>query len=210
MSQTQAALQVSIGQPPTLVNGTLVSSIPSTGQLLATIPPPLSLNCTQTTPPSLAALLAANGSTANLLGCPVGLPYSAAAAYQPFERGEMVYLQAAPNGFIYALVSSLVPNRFTRYSDTFVQGVDPESGGALPPPGLLEPVRGFGKVWRGDPALQTSIGYAVAPEAGETATVQLFERGRAVYLPSRAAVYLLVDDVPSTQTGTWVRVAGSF
>jgi hypothetical protein len=57
-------------------------------------------------------------------------------------------------------------------------GSDPNGVGLSPPPGLQEPVRGFGWVWRtflGGPNSQ--IGWARQEERGICVNVQSFERG---------------------------------
>ena len=83
------------------------------------------------------------------------------------------------------------------------------SGGQTPPPGLVEPIRGFGKVWRNDPALASRLGWALAGEQGVTLTLQSFERGVAVYVPTLNLIYVLADDGPGAPAGSWRSVAGS-
>jgi hypothetical protein len=133
------------------------------------------------------------------------VPAFTPAAWQAFERGFMIYLQGSPS-VIYVVSND---GRFRRFNDTFVSGVDPESGGETPPQGLLEPVRGFGKVWRSNMDVRTLLGWATQPESGDTATVQPFDRGRAVYLPGQGQSYFLIDDA-AQPGGTWRVVSGSF
>ena len=68
------------------------------------------------------------------------------------------------------------------------------SGGETPPAGLVEPVRGFGKVWRENPAVRQALGWATAPENGEQAQVVRFERGVMVFRASAGRVHLLYPD----------------
>ena len=66
------------------------------------------------------------------------------------------------------------------YDDTWVEGkypidIDP---GIVPPPGLVQPKRGFGLVWReqlGGP--KSDIGWALMEETGLCGVIQPFEKG---------------------------------
>jgi hypothetical protein len=62
--------------------------------------------------------------------------------------------------------------RWEGYADTFQEG-DQEWVGFKPPaPDLLEPKRGFGKIWRSLGGPQARIGWATAPERGFPATIR--------------------------------------
>jgi hypothetical protein len=142
------------------------------------------------------------------IGCPLGAPPAAVtylSASQLYERGEMFWL-AGPPAEIIVLYSS---GRYQRFDDTFVSGVDPESGGETPPTGLIEPVRGFGKVWRSYPDVRNGLGWAVTGENAGQATVQAFERGRMISLSQRGLVFILAAD-PGGTAGLWRSVPGSF
>lgn len=88
-------------------------------------------------------------------------------AEQVFENGRMVWVE--PVGLIWVLVASEDdPNQgdWFCYTDTFVDGdaeIDPE---IVPPDDLLQPRRGFGKVWRTVPGVREQLGWAVTPEFG--------------------------------------------
>ena len=168
-------------------------------------PPPAVAACPYPPPGGFGPVYAADPALAAQLGCPVGAPpaaTSSASAYQPFERGAMAWL----GGPIYALLGS---GRFQRYDDTFVPGVDPDSGGETAPPGLVEPVRGFGKVWRSAPDARAGLGWGLTGESGAQATLLRFERGWLVYLPQRGDVLALVED-PGGQAGAWRALPGAF
>ena len=190
-----------IGVPPTEVQ-------PGT-PVLVTLPPPQTTTCVYPPPGNLNAMFASDPTLQALLGCPVGappIPTITQSAWQPFERGFMIYLQGSPSS-IYAITND---GRFRRFDDTFVSGVDPESGGESPPPGLLEPVRGFGKVWRSNADIRALLGWATQAERGDTASLQPFERGRAIFLPGYGQTYFLFDDATFTGGGTWRMVSGGF
>ncbi|MCB9160184.1 MAG: hypothetical protein H6644_10050 [Caldilineaceae bacterium] len=102
---------------------------------------------------------------------------------QPFERGEMLW--RADTGQIYARFDAM---GWQLFPDTFVDG-DPADDPALtPPPGLQQPVRGFGKVWREQPGVRDLLGWATAPEESRDARLQEFARGIAVQLGDRTLV----------------------
>ncbi|MFN8529215.1 MAG: hypothetical protein U0670_11420 [Anaerolineae bacterium] len=183
------------------------------GVSLATLPPPIgnqppqALNCAAPPPSAISAVLSSEPALAASLGCPVGTSLQIGAASQSFERGTMIYISGSP-GDIYALTSDL---RFRRVPDTWTSGVDPDSLGLTPPsPGLIEPIRGFGKVWRSYADLQALIGWGTTGESGTTATMLLFEHGRAVYVPSLNQTFILILDSGSTDFGAWRTVIGSF
>jgi hypothetical protein len=204
----QLALNATVLPPATL--------IPTAAQaaLTATLPPgviqipPAPTTCTYPPPGGFATVFLSNPGLVAQIGCPVGVPPVAAnipSAAQVFEHGEMMWLQGPPP-VIYALFSS---GRWQRYDDTFNANTDPFSGGETAPPGLKEPVRGFGKVWRNSPEVRGGLGWATGDEAGGQAVVQLFDRGEMIYLPERGMIYTLVFDAGGL-SGSWQAVPGSF
>lgn len=142
------------------------------------------------------------------IGCPVGEPpvtLTQASAVQTFERGLMVWISDTP-GSIYVLYSD---GRYQRFDDTFVDGADPERGGENPPAGLLEPVRGFGKVWRNNPAVRDGLGWATEAERGGQSTTQTFGQGRMIDVPQRGVILLLLH-AGDASAGTYRLVAERF
>jgi hypothetical protein len=53
--------------------------------------------------------------------------------------------------------------------DTLQPDRDPD---LTPPPGRYQPMRGFGKLWRGNTSVRERIGWATAPEQGFEGTWQ--------------------------------------
>jgi len=120
-------------------------------------------------------------------------PLQSGAAIQRFENGVMVWVQE--NGRIYAFLHD---GTWRSYEDTFHEG-DPESDPAFAaPPDRQQPTRGFGKVWRADPALRDAIGWALAKEEPSTAQRQPFERGTLL----RVGVFAYTM-VGTADGGTW-------
>jgi hypothetical protein len=139
------------------------------------------------------------------LGCPLAQNASSvSSAYQPFENGIMIWVsslgvQAQPA--IYALFNN---GTYQRFNDTFTEGVDPASSGATPPEGRLEPVRGFGKVWRENANVRNTLGWATTGESGGGAQVLMFERGEMVGVSQAGQIYILITGAP----GTWTARSG--
>ena len=140
------------------------------------------------------------------LGCPLS-PASASvgSAYQPFQNGVMIWISSLatqPQAVIYALYNN---GTYQRFNDTFTESVDPDSGGAVPPDGVLEPVRGFGKVWRENPTVRDTLGWAITGESGGTGQVLVFERGEMVSVSQAGQTYIMITGAP----GTWTARSGS-
>jgi hypothetical protein len=84
-------------------------------------------------------------------------------AEQPFENGFMFWREDRER-FVYVLCKK--KGTWQSYVGTFQEG-DPETGGCSPPPGLQEPRRGFGQIWRDElGGLNSEIGWATSQEQG--------------------------------------------
>lgn len=148
------------------------------------------------------ALYNASPDLAAQLGCPIGETMSISNAQQGYERGLMLWMSSlGPAGgeSIYALFSN---GSYQRFNDTWLEGVDPISLGLTPPNGLIEPIRGFGKVWRDSAGVSEAIGWATTGENGGSATLQAFERGEMIYVPQTGQTYILVAGQPGTWTSS--------
>ena len=99
------------------------------------------------------------------LGRPGGPIAGGSAAYQGFERGAMIW--QGDLQLIYVLCGGTpeAGGSVLTFEDTWAEG-QPSGGGAGSSPGLYEPARGFGKVWRENAAVRDCLGYATS--AGET------------------------------------------
>lgn len=95
-------------------------------------------------------------------------------AEQVFEHGRMFWI--SHNRQIWVMVNDpSLPQGgagdWYCFNDTY-EDSEPETDPNLTPPGegLLQPRRGFGKVWRADPVLQESLGWATTPEFDVTSS----------------------------------------
>jgi hypothetical protein len=141
----------------------------------------------------------------NCTGEPItfgGSAVSSGAAQQTFERGVMIWVQAETR--IYVLFEDGEAPAWATYTDEFRDG-QPESDPAISPPdGLLQPVRGFGLIWRGQAKVRERLGWATAPEVGYTAQLQTnaTESGAVTYITTaQSDVFELAAD-----GGRWRRV----
>ncbi|MDY7041404.1 MAG: NBR1-Ig-like domain-containing protein [Chloroflexota bacterium] len=101
--------------------------------------------------------------------CPAYEASATWAGEQQFEHGRMIWLQevrsetAVYSGVIIVLYAD---GHCEKYQDTWTEG-EPESDPTIvPPAGLYQPVRGFGKIWRTNTAVRDRLGWATAPEQG--------------------------------------------
>lgn len=94
-----------------------------------------------------------------------------AAAEQPFEHGWMIWLKElrySPDHVIEnAIVVLYEDGRWKKFDDTWQPG-EPESDPTIvPPAGLYQPLRGFGKLWRNESYnLRQQLGWALTEEQG--------------------------------------------
>lgn len=166
--------------------------------------------CAFAPPGGFGTIFLSDPTIAQQIGCPLSATVTTQpSAYQTFERGWMAWVSGMPGvpGTIYPFFNIGV---YQSYTDTYSPGVDPESGGETPPPGLLEPVRGFGKVWRTIPDVRANLGWATAQEIGATSTMLAFERGMMLHLTTRGDVLILLPAQAGAPNGSWRAVPGSY
>jgi len=108
-------------------------------------------------------------------------------AEQVFEGGRMFWVQ--PVNQIWVMVVTEEGNgQWLVYEDNFDESVDPATDPALVPPedDLIQPERGFGKLWRENPEVRDALGWAVTPEFGYVSQYRYVPGGEIVdgsYVP---------------------------
>lgn len=99
-------------------------------------------------------------------------------AEQLFEGGRMFWLQ--PTGQVWVLqVTGEGRGQWTIYPDTWVDGDPVSDPSIVAPDGMLQPERGFGRLWRDVPAVRDALGWGVTPEFGYTSNYE-YHAGGAV------------------------------
>lgn len=129
--------------------------------------------------------------------CPTEEAIERAGGYEPFERGLMLWVagpESDRDGTIYVLFAD---GTWQVHPDTWTED-QPGRADLTPPPGLLEPERGFGKVWREQVGgTESGLGWATAREEGVEMTLQPLS-GTGVMLAFDETVYYLPEG------GSWV------
>jgi hypothetical protein len=127
--------------------------------------------------------------------CPAGEPSQSYAAGQGFERGFMIWVEETDEFYVFE--SEPDPSGYRVYYSTLGLELKPGASednrvGEDPPPGLYEPVSGFGLVWRGEVEwpevgdVRERLGWATEPEFGFNTAYQdallACPRGWAAYM----------------------------
>ncbi|MCI0395491.1 MAG: hypothetical protein L0332_22770 [Chloroflexi bacterium] len=122
--------------------------------------------------------------------CPAGPAAVVAAAEQPFEGGWMLWLAQWPEASGTVILVFYNDGTYEWYNDTWTVGEPVDDPTVIPPPGLYQPVRGFGKVWRTNAEVRERLGWATALEVAFTSTTQ--QRWMPYYLTN--GVFLSIAD----------------
>lgn len=93
-------------------------------------------------------------------------------ADQQFQNGRMFWLQPINQIWVLLTIEG-GEQEWQIYEDTFEEGML-ESDPTLQPPatGLIQPIRGFGLLWRENDALRENLGWAIDEEVGYLAAYQ--------------------------------------
>lgn len=149
--------------------GTANTSDPSSGPL--PVSPAPSAEATQdaeATPEVTSDVSPTPGPTATPDVFPTPIVGQILIAEQDFQNGKMFWLQPIDQVWI-ATTNSEGEQIWINRDDTFEEGMQ-ENDPSLTPPaqGLLQPIRGFGRLWRNDSNLQDMLGWATGDEFGYT------------------------------------------
>jgi hypothetical protein len=139
-------------------------------------------------------------------------------AEQVFEHGRMFWIRHTQQIWVMqAAPDDPKSGDWFCYNDTFVEG-EPEVDPALTAPeNMYQPRRGFGKLWRTYPDMQTALGWALTPEfeltssylyvAGGTVEGDQYFRGPGAHslttLYNERIVFYETERRGDCQGGTW-------
>lgn len=163
-------------------------------QPIATLPPPTPTETVTSTPCPLPitttlSIFLGDNPPRTPLGCPRTEAISVAAARQTFENGLLLWRKDA--NFIYGLQ----PDQSWFFTaDTWRDGDPSDDPSIIPPNGLYQPVRGFGKVWRERPNVRDSLGWGAGEEVGFSAILQEFSSGLVWWDIDRSTGLILFND----------------
>lgn len=160
------------GVQPTMLVMEVTREVPVT--VIVTAAPtsgPISLVTTtpSATPPGTPVITATSSPIPTLDAFPTAVVGQIFIADQPFERGRMFWLQ--PVDQIWVLTTSADGTQnWQVFNDDFRDGMIERDTSIVAPTGgnLMQPERGFGKLWRETPELRQQLGWAVGDELGYT------------------------------------------
>lgn len=154
---------------------TIAPSVPAAATLGGVAVP--AGNCAEAPAPPFVNV-ANNANIRAKLGCPSGGPFGVRLVIQPFQNGFMFWRDTKE---IFVLSTLTIGQQgidiYWRVADSWNETLPADDLSLVPPQGLLQPVRGFGYVWRGSQAIRDRVGWAFSPEQPYDPTWQLYERG---------------------------------
>jgi hypothetical protein len=119
---------------------------------------------------------------------------------QRFEGGALLWLRefasdVLSDGAIFVIAPGLGGQELAwqRFLDPWREG-QPTGVVDLPPAGRYAPQRGFGSLWAGNAQVRAQLGWALAPEQGETGGYRRFQRGFLLYRPAVDQFFVVSDD----------------
>ncbi len=163
---------------------------------------PVSRTCS-VQPAAPFANAARNAAVQQRLGCPSGAPYTIKLVVQPFQTGFMFWRETKE---IYVITTAGLQkgaptDTFWRVPDNWNESIPASDPGLVAPAGLLQPIRGFGYVWRSNANVRNSLGWALAGEEPFDSTWQDFEHGWMMTSNNGAVFAFSPLDGPPVTTG---------
>ena len=120
------------------------------------------------------------------MGYPAAEEFGANTAYEPFERGRMLWRN--DNNRTYAFFDG------GKYSDYSFPPWEPIPFSCTDAQQLGNPRMGFGRVWCENPDVRQRIGNAIESEIGSNRPLQDFERGFMIYVKELDTVISVYND----------------
>jgi hypothetical protein len=93
------------------------------------------------------------------------------AAFQPFERGSMFWLQDTDRVFVLTQGATPADGVLAKYQNTWREGMPETDPTVTAPEGMLQPTRIFGQAWRTYPGVRDALGWATSDVVMYTALV---------------------------------------
>ncbi len=134
--------------------------------------------------------------------CPAGPATFSWAAEQVFEGGRMIWFQADNVIYVFDDDRGRDGAPSLQFVDTWTPDEPESDPSIIPPQGLYQPIRGFGKVWRNEPRVREQLGWALAPEHGFDGA---YQRGWAPYYGWMTAYLRTADSrtIRMYRSGGW-------
>ena len=122
------------------------------------------------------------------LGCPTEVEKGIWAGEEVFQGGYMFW--RSDDLKVYVLKND---GTWQSYPDTWTSAEFESDASIIAPSGYYQPKRGFGKVWREQPGVRSSLGWATTEERGFGASVQAFSGG-LMFWSNLRGTYVLYND----------------
>lgn len=122
--------------------------------------------------------------------CPATAPTITQQVEQRFENGLMIWLGESRQIYVFIGAGESQSASWAVFEDRFGEGIPEQDENITPPTERLQPVRGFGLVWRENPEIRERLGWAVEPELGYDGIIQTASDG-TIYLRERAGGILV-------------------
>lgn len=181
------------GPPPTqiilVVTATPEQIMPSPGPINGTATTPVAeatadITPTDDTKPTLTPT-ATPSPTPDVF--PTTVKSQIQVAEQRFQNGRMFWLQ--PVDQIWVLAQDETGKKtWLVYDNTFREGQAESDPSLTPPANFHQPIRGFGKLWRENPEIRQTLGWALEPELGHVTTYEYHAGGTVTqdneYIPA--------------------------
>jgi hypothetical protein len=100
-----------------------------------------------------------------------------------------------PDRTIFAIYQTTNKPRWQQFADTWTPGAPESDPSLVPPEGMLQPVRGFGIVWRSNARVRQRLGWATSAEIAFQGAFQLDTLGNRFIRGARNEVYQLTSDL---------------
>ena len=135
-------------------------------------------------------------------GCPSSAANLSLHVEQTFEGGRMIWIQGGRD--VYVIFTDSETPQWQQYIDQYTDGQPASDPGLVPPsPGLIQPVRGFGLIWREQTRVRERLGWATTPEISYDGAVQ--DSVTATYVRSQQGGILQLNAGGSS----WTTLVGS-
>ena len=144
-----------------------------------------------------------NPAVQQRIGCPTGAPYTVKLVVQTFQTGLMFWRETKE---IYVVSTAGIQkggstDTFWRVPDNWNESIPANDPALVAPAGMLQPIRGFGYVWRSNANVRNSLGWALSGEQPFDSTWQDFEHGWLMTNNNGAVIALAPLDGPPVTTG---------
>ncbi len=106
---------------------------------------------------------------------------------------------AGSQNTVFIIYESKKAPRWSQYPDTWKDGMPDSDPGLVPPSGMIQPIRGFGLIWREKRGVRDRLGWATGPEMPFQGDFQLDTAGNRYVEGAHGEVYLLTSDFKNWQ-----------